>query len=136
MGYRFIDLISACRDDWHAYIEHDFVRQLGQATLDDGAFRHYLEQDYLFLIHFARAYALAAYKSRTLAELRQAYDGLRIILDVELDLHVGYCRDWGISEDDLARLPEARATLAYTRYVLDAGAAATCLISMSPWRRA
>ncbi|MDW5378270.1 thiaminase II [Halomonas sp. HP20-15] len=121
MGYRFTDLISACRNDWRAYIEHDFVRQLGQATLGDGAFRHYLEQDYLFLIHFARAYALAAYKSRTLADLRQAYDGLRTILDVELDLHLGYCREWGISEDDLARLPEARATLAYTRYVLDAG---------------
>ena len=121
MGYRFTDLISACQDDWRAYIEHDFVRQLGQATLSDAAFRHYLEQDYLFLVHFARAHALAAYKSRTLAELRQAYDGLRTILDVELDLHAGYCREWGISEDDLARLPEARATLAYTRYVLDAG---------------
>ncbi len=40
---------------------------------------------------------------------------------MELDLHVGFCREWGISEDDLARLPEARATLAYTRYVLDTG---------------
>ena len=121
MGYRFDDLTTASRDDWRAYIEHDFVRELGAGTLDRGAFRHYLQQDYLFLIHFARAFALAAYKSRTLADLRQAHEGLKAILDVELDLHVGYCRDWGISEDDLARLPEARATLAYTRYVLDTG---------------
>ncbi|SFT95096.1 thiaminase II [Halomonas saccharevitans] len=121
MGYRFDDLTAACQDDWRAYIEHDFVRRLGDATLEEGAFRHYLQQDYLFLIHFARAYALAAYKSRDLGELRHAFDGLKTILDVELGLHVDYCRAWGISEQDLSRLPEARATLAYTRYVLDTG---------------
>ena len=121
MGYRFTDLTTACHDDWRAYIEHDFVRQLGQGRLADDAFRHYLKQDYLFLIHFARAYALAAYKSPSLADLRQAFEGLQAILDVELELHVGYCREWGISEQELAQLPEARATLAYTRYVLDTG---------------
>ncbi|MDR5906935.1 thiaminase II [Franzmannia qiaohouensis] len=121
MGYRFTDLTAACQDDWRAYIEHDFVRQLGQGRLADDAFRHYLKQDYLFLIHFARAYALAAYKSPTLADLRQAHEGLKAIVDVELELHVGYCREWGISEQQLAELPEARATLAYTRYVLDTG---------------
>ncbi|MBB3189934.1 thiaminase II [Halomonas cerina] len=121
MGYRFSDLTDACQPDWRAYIEHDFVRALGAGHLDEDAFRHYLEQDYLFLVHFARAYALAAYKSQTLAELRHAVEGLKTILDEELDLHIGYCREWGIGEDDLAALPEARATLAYTRYVLDTG---------------
>ncbi|WP_046079936.1 thiaminase II [Halomonas sp. HG01] len=121
MGRRFSDLTAACQADWRAYTEHDFVRALGAGTLEADAFRHYLQQDYLFLIHFARAYALAAYKSRDLDELRQAFDGLKTILDVELDLHRGFCRDWGITEDDLAALPEARATLAYTRFVLDAG---------------
>ncbi|SDK96606.1 thiaminase (transcriptional activator TenA) [Franzmannia pantelleriensis] len=121
MGYRFSDLTDACQADWRAYIEHGFVRQLGQGTLADEAFRHYLKQDYLFLIHFARAYALAAYKSPTLADLRQAHEGLKAIVDVELALHVSYCREWGISEQQLAQLPEARATLAYTRYVLDTG---------------
>ncbi|MDZ7852122.1 MAG: thiaminase II [Halomonas sp.] len=121
MGYRFTDLTATCQDDWRAYIEHDFVRGLGYGTLDENAFRHYLKQDYLFLIHFARAFALAAYKSRSLADLRQAHEGLKAIVDLELGLHVGYCQEWGISEADLAALPEARATLAYTRYVLDVG---------------
>ncbi|MCW4149209.1 thiaminase II [Halomonas sp. 18H] len=121
MGYQFHDLTDACQTDWRAYIEHDFVRSLGDGNLAPEAFRHYLQQDYLFLVHFSRAYALAAYKSHDLAELRHAFEGLKTILDVELDLHVGFCREWGISEEDLARLPEARATLAYTRYVLDTG---------------
>lgn len=121
MSYRFTDLTEACADEWRAYIEHDFVRQLAAGTLADEAFRHYLKQDYLFLMHFGRAYALAVYKSRDMAELRHSLEGLKTIIDVELELHIDYCREWGISESDLAALPEARATLAYTRYVLDTG---------------
>lgn len=121
MGYRFDDLKTACQNDWQDYTQHEFVSQLGAGTLPQPAFRHYLQQDYLFLIHFARAYALAVYKSRNMAELRHSFDGLKMIVDVELGLHVDYCRQWGISEDELTRLPEAKATLAYTRYVLDTG---------------
>jgi thiaminase/transcriptional activator TenA len=121
MGYSFDDLKNTCAADWQAYIQHDFVRRLGAGTLESDAFRYYLQQDYLFLQHFARAYALAIYKSRDMADLRQAFDGLKRIIATELTLHVDYCRQWGITEHDLARLPEDRATMAYTRYVLDAG---------------
>lgn len=121
MPYQFEDLKKACAGEWQAYIEHSFVRQLGDGSLAPEAFQHYLKQDYLFLIQFARAFALAAYKSPTLTDLRQAKEGLQAIVDVELDLHISYCKEWGISEEELARLPEARATLAYTRYVLDTG---------------
>ena len=121
MPYQFEDLKKSCQNEWQAYIEHGFVQQLGNATLAPEAFQHYLKQDYLFLIQFARTFALAAYKSPTLSDLRQAKEGLQAIVDVELDLHVSYCKEWGISEQELADLPEARATLAYTRYVLDTG---------------
>ena len=121
MPYQFEDLKRSCQAEWRAYIEHSFVKQLGDASLAPQAFQHYLKQDYLFLIQFARAFALAAYKSPTLTDLRQAKEGLQAIVDVELDLHISYCMEWGISEQELARLPEARATIAYTRYVLDAG---------------
>ena len=121
MPYQFEDLKKTCQKEWQAYVEHSFVQQLGNATLAPEAFQHYLKQDYLFLIQFARAFALAAYKSPTLSDLRQAKEGLQAIVDVELDLHINYCKEWGISEQELADLPEARATLAYTRYVLDTG---------------
>ncbi len=121
MPYQFSDLRDSCAGEWRDYIEHRFVQQLGDGSLAPEAFQHYLKQDYLFLIQFARAFALAAYKSPTLSDLRQAKDGLQAIVDTELGLHIGYCREWGISEKELANLPEARATLAYTRYVLDTG---------------
>lgn len=71
-------------------------------TLPEPAFRRYLTQDYLFLIHFARSYALLVSKLRTLAEMRAAAASMIAILD-ELPLHVGYCREWGLDEATMAR---------------------------------
>ncbi len=123
----FARLRAAAADEWEAYVRHGFVRQLGAGTLPESCFKHYLIQDYLFLIHFARAYALAAYKSRDLADIRAAGDGLRTIADTEMRLHVEFCQGWGISEHEMAAEPEAQETMAYTRYVLEAGMAGDVL---------
>jgi len=123
----FARLREACADDWRAYVEHGFVRRLADASLPEAAFRHYLVQDYLFLIQFARAYGLAVYKSEELADMRQAAASLAAIIDVEMGLHVNYCAGWGLDEAAMAAAPEATATMAYTRYVLERGAAGDLL---------
>ncbi|WP_041795190.1 TenA family protein [Pararhodospirillum photometricum] len=125
-GSLFERLRTACTADWQAYVDHAFVRAMGAGTLPEASFRHYLGQDALFLIHFARAYALAAFKADTLDDIRAAGRGMTAILD-EMGLHVAFCRRWGLSESALQALPEARATLAYTRYVLERGLAGDVL---------
>lgn len=117
----FDELKAAARDDWLAYVDHAFVRALGEGTLPERCFRHYLVQDYLFLVQFARAYGLAAYKANRTRHLRTAARGLIAIVDTEMDLHVRTCARWGIDADALERAPEAAATVAYTRFVLDTG---------------
>jgi len=107
--------------EWRAYTEHPFTNGLADGSLTEAAFRHYLVQDYLFLIEFARSYALSVYKSPTLADMREGAAGLAAILDVEMNLHVTLCAGWGLSPGDLEQAPPAVETLAYTRYVLDAG---------------
>lgn len=125
-----MDVFERLRDDaaadWSRYVDHPFVRQLGDGTLPEAAFRAYLVQDYLFLIQFARAYALAAYKSRTPADIRAAQAGLAAILD-ETELHIRLCGRWGIAPAALAATAEHPATVAYTRFVLDCGAAGDLL---------
>lgn len=108
---------------WTAYVRHPFVQGLGDGSLPQPAFRHFLEQDYLFLIHFARAYALAGFKSDSLADLRAAAASVSAIVDVEMPLHVAYCRDWGLTEAQMEAAPEALETMAYTRFVLERGLA-------------
>jgi thiaminase/transcriptional activator TenA len=122
----FERLKTAATADWRSYVDHDFVRRLGAGTLPEAAFRTYLIQDYLFLIQFARAYALASYKSRTLADIRAAQAGLAAIL-AETDLHVRLCGRWGLTPAQIEAAPEHQATVAYTRFVLDCGAAGDLL---------
>src|SRR5215471_2880574 len=119
----FPRLVAASDPDWRAYIRHSFVLSLASGDLPEACFRRYLVQDYLFLIHFARAWGLAIYKSDTMAEMRRAQRFVAATLDVEIGLHIDYCRGWGLSETTMASEPEAPATIAYTRFVLDRGLA-------------
>jgi thiaminase (transcriptional activator TenA) len=113
--------------DWSDYVGHEFVRRLAAGTLPEAAFRHYLVQDFRFLVHFARAYGLAAFKAETLADIRAAAAALSAIVEVEMGLHVKFAARWGISAAEMERAPEHNAAMAYTRFVLERGLAGDLL---------
>ena len=116
----FERLCEACAPEWRDYTQHKFVQGLGDGSLPHHCFRYYLMQDYLFLIHFARAYALGVYKSRTLLQMEESAGALQAIF-TEMNLHIEYCAQWGIAKEQLEQTPEDPANMAYTRYVLECG---------------
>src|SRR6266849_3542058 len=122
-GDLFQRLRAAAGAIWPAYTRHEFVLRLARGDLPEAAFRRYLLQDYLFLLHFARAWGLAIYKSENLTEMRRAQSLVAATLETEIGLHIEYCRGWGLSEAAMAQQPEALETIAYTRFVLDRGLA-------------
>ncbi|EXJ91223.1 hypothetical protein A1O1_04333 [Capronia coronata CBS 617.96] len=107
---------------WHNYTHHPFPTQLARGTLPEDLFKNYLVQDYLYLTHFARTHALAAYKSRAMSAITAS---AHIILHIEREmaLHLSYCAEFGISRADLEHpdRKESLACVAYSRYVLDVG---------------
>ena len=117
----FDRLKLACVDEWQEYCHHEFVERVGDGTLPIESFRHYLEQDYVFLIHFSRAWALAAYKSSNLRDMKWASEILHSTLNTEMQLHVEFSERFGVSQSTLESTPEYQENLAYTRYVLDKG---------------
>lgn len=117
------DLITACGNDWAAYTQHEFICQLGNGTLPAKAYLDYLQQDYLFLLHYARAYALQIYKSTSLAQMQEALPSLRGLIEQEIAHHLAYCRAQGLTQQQIEQLREAPGTIAYTRFVLDTGMA-------------
>jgi thiaminase (transcriptional activator TenA) len=114
-------LRSACGQDWKTYTRHAFVVTLGDGTLPREAYLRYLRQDYIFLIHFARAWALFAAKAERIDEMRVAAATVHALIDTEMRLHIETCAGEGIDAEALAATEEAPATLAYTRFVIDAG---------------
>ncbi|MQY44255.1 thiaminase II [Epibacterium sp. SM1969] len=112
---------AAAGETWPAYTRHAFVEGMRDGSLPRAAFLHYLVQDYIFLIHFSRAWALAVTKADTIDEMRLCAATVNALIDEEMKLHIGICAEAGISESDLAKAEERTENLAYTRYVLDAG---------------
>ena len=92
---------AAWRDDagaaWDDYVRHDFVQGMADGTLPRQAFLAYLVQDYRFLIHFSRAWALGVVKAGTLAEMRACVATVDALLNHETSLHVRVCGDAGIT---------------------------------------
>lgn len=111
---------------WRAYTWHPFVQGIADGSLPLTAFKRYLVQDYLFLVQFTRAQALAAYKAESLDAFREKAGTIGALLH-EMTLHVGYCAEWGIAERAILAEPEAAETVAYTRWVLDRGVAGDIL---------
>ncbi len=111
----------AAGEHWSAYTHHAFVEGLRDGSLPRRAFLHYLVQDYIFLIHFSRAWALAVTKADTVAEMRHAAATVNGLVDGELSLHIQICAREGLSEEEIFNTEERIGNLAYTRYVLDAG---------------
>ena len=120
-GHSFASWRKATGTAWQDYVCHEFVTDLGSGTLPKSAFLHYLVQDYLFLIHFSRAWALAVTKADDVAEMRACAATVNALVNDEISLHIRICAAAGIDEATLFSATEETANLAYTRYVLDAG---------------
>jgi thiaminase/transcriptional activator TenA len=120
-------LIARVPEAWAAYVEHPFVGALANGTLPETAFRHYLVQDYIFLIHFSRAWALSAFKADSIEDIRQGAAVLSGLINDEIRLHVEYCAGYGLDEKAMAAAPEANANMAYTRFVMERGLAGDML---------
>ena len=121
-GSTFTTWRAGAPDAWQAYGHHEFVKGLGDGILPREAFLHYLIQDYVFLIHFSRAWALALVKSETVEEMRVCAGTVDALVNHEMKLHVETCAAAGIDEQTLyAAAEEEDANLAYTRFVMDTG---------------
>ena len=105
---------------WYEFTHHEFVEKLGDGTLEESRFKYYMIQDYLYLIHFARANALSAYKAKNMDDIASSAAIVTHIQN-EMRLHVEECATLGLSEAEMAKQEEHQACTAYTRYVLDIG---------------
>lgn len=112
-------LIDQNSDVWNGFIRHNFVLNLESEKLKEEVFRDYLVQDYLFLRHFSRFFALAMYKSRDFEDMNFFFNLLENLVNLEIFHHINYCDECGISIDDMDKQDEGLGTIAYSRYLLD-----------------
>ncbi|WP_400082664.1 TenA family protein [Yoonia sp. R78084] len=120
-GETFAHWRAGCPGPWRDYTHHAFVEGLRNGSLSRASFLHYLVQDYVFLVHFARAWSLAVVKAQTLDEMKICAGTVDALVNHEMALHVTTCAAQGIDGAALFGAVEEFENLAYTRYVMDAG---------------
>lgn len=108
------ELWQANQDLARECLEHPFVRGIANGNLPRHQFVYYVGQDAFFLEAFARAYCIAAAKTRD-------WDGFEVFHSLasgvleELRLHQGYAAQWGI---DFQAVKPGSATRRYTDFLL------------------
>ena len=119
MTERFTDRLRVAADPvWRAQHEHPFVRGIGDGSVDREQFRFWVRQDYVFLLDYARLFALAAARAPDL-ETMTAFARLLVeTLETEMSLHRRYAAEFDISEAQLAAETKSPATAAYTDFLL------------------
>lgn len=118
-GFPMTDrLLSVSAEIWEAYHRHPFVRGIADGSLEKDKFQFYMLQDYIYLIDYARVFAIGAAKAADLDAMSYNAAMLRQIMDGEMDIHRGYMKRLGISVEEAAATVPSLDNLSYTSYMI------------------
>ena len=109
---------------WRAQHQHPFVRGIGDGTLELERFKHWVRQDYLFLVEYGRLLSLAAARAPDLATMTRFAELALATLKGEMELHRSYAREFGISPQELEAEAKAPTTQGYTDFLVRSAATA------------
>lgn len=110
---------------WRQNHNHPFVEGMGDGTLEKEKFRFYMIQDYLYLIDYAKLFAIGAMKATDVQTMGKFAALLDSTLNEEMSLHREYAKKFEISEKELEKAQPSPTTLAYTHYMLHVGQSGT-----------
>lgn len=112
------ELRAAAEPLWEAQHAHPFVRGIGDGSLDPERFRHYIRQDYLYLVDYARLLSLAAARAPQLDDMTRLAGLAQAILGTEMELHWSFAAGWGVTPHELERERPTPTTRAYVDFLL------------------
>jgi thiaminase (transcriptional activator TenA) len=114
-------MYAATEDLRYKIHQHDFNQKLANGSLDTNIFKHYIQQDALYLADFARALALLAARLTNNDYARELLDFALQAIWAEKDLHQLYIQDQTI----LTQLTPNPACFMYTNFILKTAAMAS-----------
>jgi thiaminase/transcriptional activator TenA len=111
-------LWSSIEDIFAAILDHPFLRGLTDGSLDRESFQYYVVQDALYLTEYARALAVCGARAPDDEAIRMFCEHAAGAIAVERQLHEGFFREFGLSEEKIRITEMAPTNLAYTSYLL------------------
>ncbi len=112
-------LYESVEEIWKSYLEHPFVKQLGEGTLPPDLFRFYMIQDYLYLLEYSKVFALGVIKSKEEELMRKFASMVHNTLNGEMNIHKIYMQRLGISKEEIKAAKQSLANRSYTSYMME-----------------
>lgn len=106
---------------------HPFNRALADGSLEKRKFIHYMQQDSLYLIDYARALAYLAGRMRQEADIELFLSFSQGALIAERSLHAHYFKEFGVTP----ATEKGPACLSYTAYLVEKAATAPVAEAMA-----
>ena len=110
-------LLASSKEIWKKFNEHPFVLGIQNGTLDINKFRYYMIQDYLYLLDYAKVFALGVAKGKSI-ETANRFAKYISVMNGELDIHSGYLAKLKITQDEINSTARSLNSLSYTSYML------------------
>lgn len=111
-------LLKASQSVWDCYYTHPFVQGIQDGTLDVAKFRHYILQDYWYLVDYAKTFSIGIAKAKSL-ETTQLFSGyIYALTHSEMDIHRGYMGRLALTQDEIDGTKPSLDNLSYTSYML------------------
>ena len=103
---------------WKRSHNHPFVLGIGDAALPIEKFCYYMCQDYVYLIDYAKLFALGSIKALDLKTMAKFAWVLDSTLNGEMEIHRNNATKLGITRQELEATVASPTTLAYVNYML------------------
>jgi thiaminase (transcriptional activator TenA) len=99
-------------------MEHSFIREMADGTLDEATFRYFIVQDVLYLKEFEKSLNILLKRSSEYPLIHSFASRTLLALEKELELHFSLLEDWALSAADVAATPKNPTCTMYGSYLL------------------
>lgn len=110
-------LFEGSKDIWEKYLNHLFIKEIGNGSLDKDKFKNYLIQDYLYLKEYIKVYCMGVIKSDTIKNINMFYESANGILNDETATHIDYLKKFGEDISEIENYKYHKNNESYTSYM-------------------
>lgn len=100
------------------YMQHPFIKGLGDGTLDRKKFENYLIQDSLYLKEYGKVYAHVFLLTNNIGDLQFLHTCMGVVVSDETNMHTKYLQDYDLDVYKVDHLELKPANRNYLDYML------------------
>lgn len=110
-------LFEKVKEIWDGYLNHPFVKEMGEGTLPKEKFRDYLVQDYLYLKEYSKVFCMGVVKATTMKDMKFFYRAIEGTMEDETQTHIKYLEGFGLKTTEVEKMEPHLVNVSYTGYM-------------------